>query len=96
MKTTIIKATLSDTHTNNNSKLEAFTRLEASRQATTETVDYEAEREDAMNKNSVLLIDTNILLNSITGSINALSCVINDTSKNAVNDCILHIYQTSL
>lgn len=50
MKTTIIKAPLSDTHTNNNSKLEAFTRLEASRQATTKTVDYEAEREDAMNK----------------------------------------------
>lgn len=50
MKTTIIKAPLSDTHTNNNSKLEAFTRLESSRKATTETVDYEAEREDAMNK----------------------------------------------
>lgn len=50
MKTTIIKAPLSDTHTNNNSKLEAFTRLEASRKATIETVDYEAEREDAMNK----------------------------------------------
>ncbi len=50
MKTTIIKAPLSDTHTNNNSKLEAFTRLEASRKATTETVDYEAEREDALNK----------------------------------------------
>ena len=50
MKTTIIKAPLSDSHTNNNSKLEAFTRLEASRKATTETVDYKAEREDAMNK----------------------------------------------
>lgn len=50
MKTTIIKAPLSDTHTNNNSKLEAFARLEASRKAITETVDYEAEREDAMNK----------------------------------------------
>ena len=50
MKTTIIKAPLSDTHTNNNSKLEAFTRLEASRKATTGTIDYEAEREDAMNE----------------------------------------------
>ena len=46
----IIKAPLSDPHTNNNSKLEAFTRLEASRKATTGTIDYEAEREDAMNE----------------------------------------------
>ena len=55
MKTTIIKAPLSDSHTNSNSKLEAFTRLEASRKATTETVDYKAEREDAMNKKFAII-----------------------------------------
>ena len=46
----IIRAPLSDTHTNNNSKLEAFARLEASRKAATETIDYGAEREEAMNE----------------------------------------------
>ena len=46
----IIKAPLSDTHANNNSKLEAFARLEASRKAATETIDYDSEREEAMNE----------------------------------------------
>lgn len=45
-----IKAPLSNTHTNNNNKLEAFARLEASRKAATETIDYDAEREEAMNE----------------------------------------------
>ena len=46
----IIKAPLPDSHVNNNSKLEAFSRLEASRNAATEPVDYDAEREEAMNE----------------------------------------------
>lgn len=46
----IIKAPLSDTHANNNSKLEAFARLETSRKAATETIDYDSEREEAMNE----------------------------------------------
>lgn len=46
----IIRAPLTNTHANNNSKLEAFARLEASRKATTEAVDYDAEREEAMNE----------------------------------------------
>ena len=48
----IIKAPLSDTHKNTNSKLEAFARLEASRKAATETIDYDVEREEAMNEKS--------------------------------------------
>lgn len=35
---------------NNNSKLEAFARLEASRKAATELIDYEAEREKVVNE----------------------------------------------
>lgn len=46
----IIKAPLSDTYADDNSKLEAFARLEASRKATIESIDYEAEREEAMNE----------------------------------------------
>ena len=46
----IIKAPLKDTHANNNSKLEAFARLEASRKAVAEAIDYDAEREEAMNE----------------------------------------------
>ena len=46
----IIKAPLSDTHKNNNSKLEAFARLEASRKAATEAIDYDVDREEAMNE----------------------------------------------
>ena len=46
----IIKAPLADTHTNNNSKLDAFARLEASRKASAEAIDYDAEREDVMNE----------------------------------------------
>ncbi len=46
----IIKAPLADTRTNSNSKLEAFARLEASRKAATESIDYDAEREEAMNE----------------------------------------------
>ena len=46
----IIKAPLSDTHTKSNSKIEAFARLEASRKAATESIDYDAEREEAMNE----------------------------------------------
>lgn len=45
----VIKAPLLDTHANNN-KLEAFARLEASRKASTEVIDYDAEREEAMNE----------------------------------------------
>ncbi len=44
----IIKAPLSKTH--NNSKLEAFERLESSRKATKSLTDYAAEREGAMNE----------------------------------------------
>ncbi len=46
----IIKAPISVTHSSSNRKLEAFKRLEASRKAATETIDYDAEREDAMNE----------------------------------------------
>lgn len=45
----IIKAPLLDAHANNN-KLEAFARLEASRKASTDVIDYDAEREEAMNE----------------------------------------------
>ena len=46
----IIKAPLTDTRANNSSKLEAFARLEASRKAAAEAIDYNAEREEAMNE----------------------------------------------
>ncbi len=46
----IIRAPLSDTIANNNSKLEAFARLEASRKAVSESIDYDAERKEAMNE----------------------------------------------
>ena len=46
----IIKTPLPDTHANNNNKLEAFSRLEASRKAATKSIDYDAEREEAMNE----------------------------------------------
>ena len=46
----IIRAPLTNTHSNNNSKLEAFARLEASRKANSEAIDYDAEREEAMNE----------------------------------------------
>lgn len=51
----IIKAPLPDTRTNNNSKLEAFARLEASRKAATETIDYDAEREESMNEKFITI-----------------------------------------
>lgn len=46
----IIKAPLPNTTANNNSKLEAFARLEASRKSAKEVIDYDAEREEAMNE----------------------------------------------
>lgn len=46
----IIRAPLSDVHMNNNSKLEAFARLETSRKAAADLIDYDAEREGAMNE----------------------------------------------
>ena len=46
----IIKAPLTDTRANSSSKLEAFARLEASRKAAAEAIDYNAEREEAMNE----------------------------------------------
>ncbi len=46
----IIKAPLPNTTANNNSKLEAFARLEASRKSAKEAIDYDAEREEAMNE----------------------------------------------
>ena len=39
----IIKEPLLDRHANNNGKLEAFARLEASRKAVTESIDYDAD-----------------------------------------------------
>lgn len=44
----IIKAPLTDTHAN--SKLEAFARLEASRKAVAKSMNFDAEREEAMNE----------------------------------------------
>ncbi len=46
----IIKAPRTDMHVKNNSKLEAFARLEASRMAASAPIDYDAEREEAMNE----------------------------------------------
>lgn len=46
----IIKAPLTDACSNNNSKLEAFARLEESRKAAAEAIDYDAERKEAMNE----------------------------------------------
>ena len=46
----IIKAPINETYPSSNSKLEAFNRLEASRKAATETIDYDAERQEAMNE----------------------------------------------
>ena len=46
----IIKAPIHETYSSNNSKLEAFKRLEASRKAATESIDYDAERQEAMNE----------------------------------------------
>jgi antitoxin component of RelBE/YafQ-DinJ toxin-antitoxin module len=46
----IIKAPLSKSRLNNNSKMESFARLEASRKAAVESMDYDAEREAAMNE----------------------------------------------
>lgn len=46
----IIKAPISDKHVNNNRKLEAFTRLESSRKSAVGSVNYDAEREEAMNE----------------------------------------------
>ena len=45
-----IKSPLPDEHTNHNSKLEAFVRLELSRKAAVELIDYDAERAEAMNE----------------------------------------------
>lgn len=45
-----IKASLPDVHTNHNSQLEAFARLEACRKAVAEPIDYAAEREEEMNE----------------------------------------------
>ncbi len=46
----IIKAPPANTHTAGNKKAEAFARLEASRKAAAEFIDYDAEREEAMNE----------------------------------------------
>ncbi len=48
MKAISISPPLSDLNENNTSKLEAFARLEASRKAAAELIDYDAEREKAM------------------------------------------------
>ena len=45
-----IKSPLPDEQTNHNSKLEAFVRLELSRKAAVELIDYDAERAEAMNE----------------------------------------------
>ncbi len=46
----IIKAPPANTRAAGNKKAEAFARLEASRKAATEFIDYDAEREEAMNE----------------------------------------------
>ena len=46
----IIKAPIPVTHSSSNRKLEAFKRLEASRKAATESIGYDAEREETMNE----------------------------------------------
>ena len=46
----IIKAPIPVTHSSSNRKLEAFKRLEASRKAATESIDYDVEKEEAMNE----------------------------------------------
>ena len=46
----IIKAPLPRVHAKNDNKLEAFARLEAFRKTVTEPMDYDAEREEAMNE----------------------------------------------
>lgn len=45
----IIKAPLPDVHTDNNRKMEAFARLEAYRKNLSETIDFDKEREKAMD-----------------------------------------------
>ncbi len=61
----VIRTPLSDTHANKNKKLEAFARLEASRKNASESIDYDIQREEAMNENMALLIDTNVSLKYI-------------------------------
>ncbi len=46
----IIKAPLPENHVNHRKKLEAFSRLEASRKTATESIDYNKEREEAMDE----------------------------------------------
>ncbi len=46
----IIKAPLSGTYTDKNSKMAAFNRLEESRKATMESFDYDVERKEALNE----------------------------------------------
>ncbi len=46
----IIKAPLPENYRSKNSKLEAFSRLEEARKTATEAIDYDAEREGAMNE----------------------------------------------
>ena len=46
----IIRAPLYDSYLSKSSRLEAFARLEASRKASAESIDYDAERGDALNE----------------------------------------------
>lgn len=46
----IIKAPLSSTYKKNDKKIDAFMRLETSRKSATESIDYDAEREEALNE----------------------------------------------
>ena len=46
----IIKAPLSNVHANSNGKLDAFARLETSRKAAVDSINYDTEREEAMNE----------------------------------------------
>lgn len=46
----IIKAPLTDIHTDSNRKKEAFARLEAYRKNLSETIDFDKEREEAMDE----------------------------------------------
>lgn len=50
MKTISIKASMSDAHANNNRKLEAFFRIETCRKHISEIVDFDKEREEAMDE----------------------------------------------
>ena len=50
MKTISIKVSMSDVHANNNRKLEAFFRIETRRKHLSEIIDFDKEREEAMDE----------------------------------------------